>query len=74
MANVIKFRGITKLDLPVADMLNEIALEKPENAFVICWSETENSATFHSSSPHTQRVIHELNRFMHKYYNGDFGL
>ena len=71
MTNIIKFPGITNLDIDSAEMLTEIAKEKPEHVFVVTWND-EGDANYHSNTGDIAEVLLQLNQFIHKYYSGDF--
>lgn len=71
-AEIIKFPGITKHDIDAAEMLNEISVEKPKYAFVICWPENGEMPSYHSNTSDTPVILMRLQEFIHKYYNGDF--
>lgn len=70
--NIVKFTGITKLDLSAPEMLRSIAEGNPKNAFVICWPEDGSMPTYHSNTADTAVVLMRLHGFIHKFYNGDF--
>ena len=63
---------ITKHDLQADVMLQNIAEEKPKNAFVIAWPEDGSMPTYHSSTGDTPVVLMRIQEFVHKYYSGDF--
>jgi hypothetical protein len=72
MGEVIKLGIVTKLDISAADMLTEIASQKPKNAFVICWPEDGSMPTYHSSTGDMPVILMRLNEFIHKFYNREF--
>ena len=72
MTNVISFPGVTTYDLNAADMLEAIAEDNPQNAFVICWPEDGSLPTYHSSTGDTPVVLYRLQEFIYQVYRGDF--
>lgn len=69
--NIVKFTGITKLDLSALKCF-VLLRRKPQNAFVICWPEDGSMPTYHSNTADTAVVLMRLHGFIHKFYNGDF--
>ena len=72
MGDVIKLELITRCPLDAAEMLRNIADEKPANAFVICWPEDGTMPTYHCSTGDTPVVLMRLHEFIHKFYSGEF--
>jgi len=72
MGNIVQFDGFTSLDIDTAEMLRNIADEKPANAFVVVWPEDGSLPTYHSNTSDVPVILMRLNEFIHQYYNGDF--
>jgi hypothetical protein len=72
MGEVIKLEFNTTLDISAQEMLEEIAKQKPKNAFVVVWPEDGTMPTYHCSTGDIPVVLMRVNEFIHKYYNGDF--
>lgn len=73
MADIIEFKMGAPTDvIDSVDMLHAIAKQNPRFAFVISWPEDGGSPTYHSTTRDSSMILLELNRFIHKYYNGDF--
>lgn len=75
MSNIIKWDGFVnnKIRLEADSMLTEIAKSKPDNAFVLCWSDDGDAeVSYHCNSGGIAAIITELERFKHKYFEGDF--
>ncbi|MBE2191349.1 MAG: hypothetical protein IAE63_04140 [Alphaproteobacteria bacterium] len=71
--NIIPFKGITKHDLNPERMFQQICAEnQQDHAFVICWPKDGTHPTFHSTTGDMDVVLYQLQRFIHKYFNGDF--
>lgn len=72
MSNIIKFPALWYSDLDAAQMLNNIAAEKPKHAFVIAWPEDGSMPTYHSSTSDTPVILYRIQEFVHKLYSGEF--
>ena len=72
MGDVVKLDIFTKKDISAADMLTNIAEQKPSNCFVIVWPSDETMPTYHSSTGDVAVVLMRCQEFIHKFYNGDF--
>lgn len=72
MGDVVRWNGITRHELNSEDMLTAIAAEKPDKVFVITWPEDGSMPSFHSNTQDIPVVLMQLQRFIHKFYNGDF--
>lgn len=72
MADIIKLDIMTKLDISAAEMLQEIATQDPDDAFVIVWPDDGSMPTYHSSTSDMPTVLYRLQSFIHGFFNGDF--
>ncbi|MBL8713207.1 MAG: hypothetical protein JNM12_09925 [Alphaproteobacteria bacterium] len=72
MSNVVKFPGLYYGDIPAAEMLENIAADKPKHAFVIVWPEDGSMPTYHSSTSDTPIIVYRINEFLHRLFNGEF--
>lgn len=61
----------TRLDLEAADILREIANEKPEKVLVITWNDV-GDYTFHSNIADAHETTYAAQKFVHKMMAGDF--
>lgn len=69
---VIKFKGITKLDIDAHDMLKNIA-EDPSIEKVIVIAVGKESTTYHSSFGSRCEVVYNLDLMKHRILNGELG-
>jgi hypothetical protein len=73
MTNVINFPGAYYSNIDATPMLQSIAAtEDPKYAFVIVWPEDGGQPSFHSNTSDVPVILYQLQRFIHKYFDGDF--
>ena len=69
MAKILEIPNfITLQDINTAEMLREIAKEKPANAFVIVWPKDDGLPTYHSNTSDMPTVLLRLQTFIHEYF------
>lgn len=69
--NVVRLDCITRLNLNAADILIEISESNPSDVFVIV-TKSDGEVTYHSSSADMCKLAFEVQRFIHKVFNGEF--
>lgn len=72
--NIVPFPGQYYGDLKASDVLQTIADEEPDHVFVICWPADGSRPTFHSSTSDLTVIVFRLLNFIHKVFDGDFGI
>ena len=72
--NVVKFPGQYYGDMESPLVLRAIADQEPDHVFVICWPKDGGKPTFHSTTSDLPCIIFRLLSFIHKVYDGDFGV
>jgi len=72
MADVHYLDVVTTLDLDPKPRLLEIANDDTmEHFFGIIWRE-DGEVTYHTSKSNMHEIVVECQRFLHKYFDGDF--
>lgn len=72
--NVVRLQTLTKLDIPVDVVLENIKEEDYNHIFLIGWPKDGSMPKYHSTTGDAPVVMHRLNDFIHKFYNGEFGV